>query len=119
MHLVKVAAGADALILNALLNARVAGIVIEGSGAGNVPNVWNAPIAACINASMPVVLVSRCLTGRIAPDYGGPGGGRTLHDLGVIDGGSLSGPKARVALSMALGAGMKVDAIRAVFELLH
>jgi len=115
VHLVKMVAGADALILNALLHARVAGIVIEGSGAGNVPNVWNEPIAACIAASMPVVLVSRCVSGRIAAVYGGPGGGRTLHSLGVIDGGWLSGPKARVALSLALGAGMSIDEIRALF----
>jgi L-asparaginase len=115
VHLVKMAAGADALILKALLDARVAGIVIEGSGAGNVPNVWNEPIAAIIAAAIPVVLVSRCPTGRIAPVYGGPGGGRTLHDLGVIDGGWLSGPKARVALSLGLGAGMNVDAIRGLF----
>jgi L-asparaginase len=108
-------AGADALVLNALVDARVAGIVVEGSGAGNVPNVWNEPIAACNAASIPVVLVSRCLTGRIVPVYGGPGGGRTLHDLGVIDGGWLSGPKARVALSLALGAGMSLDRIRVVF----
>jgi L-asparaginase len=59
--------------------------------------------------------VSRCLTGRIVPVYGGPGGGRTLHNLGVIDGGWLSGPKARVALSLALGAGMNIDAIRSLF----
>jgi L-asparaginase len=115
VHLVKMAAGADALILNALVDARVAGVVIEGSGSGNVPNVWNEPIAAMIAASMPVVLVSRCMTGRIVPVYGGPGGGRTLHELGVIDGGWLSGPKARVALSLALGAGMGVDAIRGLF----
>jgi L-asparaginase len=68
-----------------------------------------------IAASIPVVLVSRCPTGRIAPVYGGPGGGRTLHDLGVIDGGWLSGPKARVALSLGLGAAMNVDAIRSLF----
>ena len=115
VHLVKMAAGADALILNALLEARVAGVVIEGSGAGNVPNVWNEPIAAFIARSVPVVLVSRCLRGRIVPVYGGPGGGRTLHDLGVIDGGWLSGPKARVALSLALGAGMNLEAIRTLF----
>ena len=115
VHLVKMAAGADALILDALRNARVAGIVIEGSGAGNVPNVWNEPIAACIAASIPIVLVSRCLSGRIVPVYGGPGGGRTLHNLGVVDGGWLSGPKARVALSFGLGAGMSLDEIRGLF----
>ena len=116
VHLVKMSAGADALLLNALLDARVAGVIIEGSGAGNVPNVWSAPIASLVAASIPVVLVSRCATGRIVPVYGGPGGGRTLHDLGVVDGGWLSGPKARIALSLALGAGMNAAAIRALFD---
>jgi L-asparaginase len=118
VHLVKMAAGADSLLLRALLEARVGGVVIEGSGAGNVPNVWNEPIAALIAASIPVVLVSRCQTGRIVPVYGGPGGGRTLRDLGVIDGGWLSGPKARVALSLALGSGMASDGLRGFFAAL-
>ncbi len=115
VHLVKMAAGADALLLRALLEARVAGIVIEASGGGNVSDVWHEPIAALIAASIPVVLVSRCPTGRIVPVYGGPGGGRTLRALGVIDGGWLSGPKARVALSFALGSGMGTENIHRFF----
>lgn len=115
VHLVKMAAGADDLLLRALLDARASGVVVEGSGAGNVPDAWNEPIAALIAAKTPVVLVSRCLAGPIVPAYGGTGGGRTLHALGVIDGGWLSGPKARVALSVTLGSGMDIDAIRAFF----
>ena len=115
VHLVKMAAGSSDLLLRALLAARVAGVVIEGSGAGNVADVWHEPIAALLGAGIPVVLVSRCGTGRIVPVYGGPGGGRTLHDLGVIDGGWLSGPKARVALALALGSAMTPEEIRAFF----
>ena len=115
VHLVKMAAGADGLLLRALLEARVGGVVIEASGAGNVSDVWHEPIAALIASSIPVVLVSRCLTGRIVPVYGGPGGGRTLSTLGVIDGGWLSGPKARVALSLALGSGMDAEELRRFF----
>lgn len=115
VYLVKMAAGTDDLLLRALLEARVAGVVLEGSGAGNVADVWHEPIAALLAAAIPVVLVSRCLTGRIVPVYGGRGGGRTLHDLGVIDGGALSGPKARVALSLALGNGLSGDEVRAFF----
>ncbi len=115
VHLVKMAAGADDIVLRALVSADVDGVVIEGSGAGNVANAWHDPIAELIDRGTPVVLVSRCLTGRIVPVYGGPGGGRTLHEMGVIDGGWLSGPKARVALSLALGSGMNVDAVRSFF----
>ncbi|HEU5162416.1 MAG TPA: asparaginase [Thermoanaerobaculia bacterium] len=115
VYLVKMAAGADDLLLRTLIDARAAGVVIEGSGAGNVADVWNEPIAALLAAKTPVVLVSRCLAGRIVPAYGGKGGGRTLHALGVIDGGWLSGPKARVALSLALGNGMDIEACRRLF----
>lgn len=115
VHLVKMAAGASDLLLRTLLEAGVAGVVVEGSGAGNVADVWHEPIAAMIAAGIPVVLVSRCPTGRIVPVYGGRGGGRTIHALGVVDGGSLSGPKARVALSLALGAGLRGEALHAWF----
>ncbi len=115
VHLVKMAAGASDLFLRACVEAKVAGVVLEGSGAGNVTNAWHDPIEQLLAAEVPVVLVSRCGSGRIVPVYGGPGGGKTLHDMGVIDGGWLSGPKARIALSLALGAGMSVDEIRAMF----
>lgn len=115
VHLVTMAAGADDLLLRALLEARVAGVVIAGSGAGNVADSWNEPIAALLAAGIPVVLVSRCLSGRVVPAYGGRGGGRTIHALGVIDGGWLSGPKARIALSLALGSGMGIEELRAFF----
>lgn len=116
VYLVKMAAGTDGLLLNTLLNERADGVVLEGSGTGNVPDAWHEPIAALIAANVPVVLVSRCLTGRIVPAYGGRGGGKTLHGLGVIDGGSLSGPKARVALSLAIGSGMRLDGLRHFFS---
>lgn len=112
VHLVKMAAGADACLLRALVDAPVAGVVLEGSGAGNVADAWHGPVSALVAAGVPVVLVSRCGRGRIVPVYGGPGGGRTLHEMGVIDGGWLSGPKARVALCLALGSGMALEEIR-------
>lgn len=115
VHLVKMAAGADDLMLRALLEARVAGVVLEAGGAGNVCDVWHDSIAKFIARGTPVVLVSRCGGGRIVPVYGGPGGGRTLHEMGIIDGGWLNGQKARVALSLALGNGMGVEEIRAFF----
>lgn len=115
IHLVKMAAGADGLLLRALLDARVAGVVLEASGAGNVSDLWHEPIEKLIAAAIPVVLVSRCGRGRVVPVYGGPGGGRTLHDMGVIDGGPLTGPKARVALALASGEGMEVPQLRRFF----
>ncbi len=119
VHLVKMVAGASDLFLRACISAKAAGVVLEGSGAGNVANVWHEPVEQLIASGVPVVLVSRCGSGRIVPVYGGPGGGKTLQEMGVIDGGSLSGPKARVALSLALGAGMSVEEIRTLFAKLQ
>ena len=63
---------------------------------------------------MPVVLVSRCLAGGVAPAYGFPGGGADWLASGAIMGGTLSGPAARVALSLGLGAGLRGEALRAL-----
>jgi L-asparaginase len=62
-----------------------------------------------------VVLASRTGAGRVVPAYGGPGGGRTLVEHGVIPAGGLSGLKSRVALMLALGAGLDADGVRDLF----
>ncbi len=55
---------------------------------------------------MPVVLTTRCASGAVGPLYGFPGGGRSWQEAGAILAGTLSGPKARVALALGLGAGL-------------
>jgi L-asparaginase len=118
VHLFACAAGADPLPLRAVLTAGARGVVIAGSGAGNVHRDWEAPIRAAVEGGLPVVLVTRCGTGRVLPEYGAPGGGRRLRDIGVVPGGDLSGRKARVALMLALGAGFDLAAVRAYFAAL-
>jgi L-asparaginase len=49
---------------------------------------------------VPVVVTSRCPSGRVMPIYGGGGG--DLEDAGVIFSGDLKGPKARLILMAAL-----------------
>jgi L-asparaginase len=115
VYLIKMAAGMDDLLLRAVLEAKGRGVVIEGSGAGHVYEGWEASISALVQVGVPVVLVSRTGGGRVVAAYGGPGGGQTLRRLGVVPGGDLSGPKARLALMFALGAGLDLDGIRAYF----
>jgi L-asparaginase len=76
---------------------------------------WEEPIGALLERGVPVVLTSRTGAGRVVPAYGGPGGGRSLVERGVIPAGDLSGPKARVALMLALGAGLDSAAVRELF----
>jgi L-asparaginase len=87
----------------------VSGIVVEGTGAGNVPGTIVDGIDHAIAADVPVVIASRCWTGRPELIYGGPGGGVTLHEHGVIRSNGLNGPKARLALMVALGVSRDPD----------
>lgn len=90
------------------------GIVVAATGAGNTdPDLLAAAVEA-MAAGIPVVLVTRCFSGHAAPDYGFPGGGQTWFRAGAIPGGRLGGPKARVALSLGLGAGLDEDRLRAL-----
>jgi L-asparaginase len=118
VHLLECAAGADPLPLRAVLAAGARGVVVAGSGAGNVHRDWEGPIGQAVESGIPVVLVTRCGAGRVLPEYGAPGGGRRLHDMGVVPGGDLSGRKARIALMLALGAGFDPRAVRAYFAAL-
>jgi len=48
--------------------------------------------------------------------YGGAGCGKKLHDTGIIYGGDLSGPKARIKLMCALGKTSDTMEIKEMFE---
>jgi L-asparaginase len=77
------------------------GIVLVGTGAGNVPGTYVPAVQGALDAGVPVVITSRTL-GATAPIYGGPGGNATLRGLGVVDGQGLSPGKARLALMARL-----------------
>jgi L-asparaginase len=110
------ATGVDASLLRASLARGARGLVIQAAGAGNVPPSALPGIRAALAAGIPVVLVSRCPGGGVAPAYGYEGGGQMLKELGVILGGELTGPKARIKLMVALGMTSDPEAIRVLFE---
>jgi L-asparaginase len=110
------AAGLDGAPLAASVARGARGIVIEATGAGNVPPTVMPAIRAALEAGAAVVVVSRCPEGRVFPAYGYEGGGRRLRELGVILGGDLPGPKARIKLMVALGVSREREALRRMFE---
>jgi L-asparaginase len=117
LHLL--AAGSDAAPLRASLARGARGLVLEGTGAGNVPPAVVPGIRAALRAGVPVVVVSRCPEGRVAPLYGFAGGGARLEAMGVVLGGDLGGPKARIRLMVALGTDLDRSdpvALRRAFE---
>jgi L-asparaginase len=110
------ATGVDDALIRASLARGARGLVIEATGCGNVPPSVLPGLRAALAARVPVVLVSRCAEGRVSPAYGYEGGGQMLRRLGVIFGGDLPGPKARVKLMVALGLTSDPDEIRTLFE---
>jgi L-asparaginase len=108
--------GIDGEIADWHLDRDAHGLVIEGTGAGNVAGSLVPGIERALAAGVPVVETTRCLTGEVAPIYGGPGGGHSLAKLGVIRGAELSAAKARLALAVALAVDPSVDGVRAWFE---
>jgi L-asparaginase len=58
-------------------------------------------IRRATHAGIPIVISSRCPTGRVEPVYGN-GGGKDLADAGAIFAGDLKGPKARLLLMVLL-----------------
>jgi L-asparaginase len=102
--------------IEACLDMGVSGLVVEGFGAGNVPPGLVPSLVKAAAARIPVVVTTRCPEGGVSPIYAYPGGGADLAEKGMIMGGRLDGPKARINLMLALGAGMPLTAIRALFK---
>jgi len=96
----------DGDLVRAAIDQGVAGIVIEATGSGNTDPDLLAAATEAIAAGIPVALTTRCASGAVGPLYGFPGGGRSWAEAGAIMAGTLSGPKARIALALGLGAGL-------------
>ena len=83
--------------------------MLEGTGRGNANDQVVEAVREATARGVPVVVCSRCATGRVEPVYG-RGGGRDLEETGALFAGDLAGPKTRVLLQIALGAGLDVGA---------
>jgi L-asparaginase len=110
------AAGVDGSLVRASLRRGARGLVIEGSGAGNVPPAVVPILRGAIRSGRPVVLVARCPEGRVTPIYGFVGGGLRLLEMGVILAPDLPGPKARIKLMVALGHTSDLAELRRIFD---
>ena len=97
----------DAGLLDAATSLSPAGLVIEATGAGNTSEDLRERAERAMGAGVAVVLCSRCAAGSAGAYYAFPGGGATWVKAGAMLAGTLSGPKARIALSLALGAGLR------------
>ena len=113
VDLIRLHAGSDSRFLLASVESGARAIVLEATGRGNANDQVIEGVRAATDAGVCVVVCSRCVEGRVEPVYG-RGGGRDLADAGAVFAGDLAGPKARVLLQLALGAGLDpVEALAA------
>jgi len=102
--LLKLAVGMEAGLLEDALARGARGVVLEALGGGRVPPWWLPAIGQARAQGVPVVIASRCPSGRVWDAYGYPGAYRTLAGLGCLFAGGLNGQKARVKLMVVLAA---------------
>ena len=106
VEIVSMYGGADGYLIKAALDHGARGLVVQGLGWGNVNKPMYAAIKDAIARGVPVVITSRVPNGRVLPNYGWEGGGKTLVDAGVVVGDDLSPQKARILLMLLLQSGI-------------
>ena len=115
VDLIKATAGMDDRFVQTSISSGAHGIVFEAFGRGNLPPSLIPSIQRAIDKDIVIVLVSRVYTGRVLPEYGYLGGGKNLASYGVLLGGDLRGPKARIKLMCLLGKYEKSELIKKFF----
>ena len=106
----------DGSLLDAAAGLRPPGIVVEATGAGNTAGALVEAGARAIERGIVVAFTSRCAAGASSTGYAFPGGGATWARAGALLAGHLSGPKARIALALGLGAGLERDGLAALLS---
>lgn len=93
----------------------VDGIVLEGTGLGNVTPALASAVDEALDRGLPIVLTSRCHAGAVSGVYGTQGGGKRLLEKGVLPAGHLPAWKARIKLMLALEAVEESGSVAAYF----
>lgn len=114
--LIKCGVDMDSSLINYMIDNKYNGIVLEGMGRGNIPPLMVDGVIRAYKNNIPIVLVSRCHTGRVLDTYGYEGAGKTLTDAGIILGFNLPGQKARIKLIVSLCYTNKYTEIKEIFE---
>ena len=109
--------GMDGAVIEAVLEATgAAGLVVEGTGSGNVPGGAVGSIRSAVEAGLPVIVATRVPGGATRSGYGSPGGGAELRELGAVVAGPLSAGKARLLLMVLLARGLSGEDAAREFE---
>jgi L-asparaginase len=116
VQLVRMAQGANDLLLRACIRERVAGIVVEATAGGNVNEPFYRAICDALDAGIPVVVATRLASGAPHPGKAYRGSFKSLVEHGAIGAGYLGGLKARILLMVALAHTREREALAHLFE---
>jgi L-asparaginase len=108
-------AGADERLLDASRHA-ARGVVLAAMGRGNIPPAMVPGVERWIGEGKPIIISSRAQSGGVGLTYGYAGAGRRLHDMGAIFALGRRPQQARIDLILALGLGMDMTRVKALFE---
>jgi L-asparaginase len=117
VHILKAYSGSDSLLIDYLLDNFAKGIVIEALGRGNLPPKMIPGIEKALKLGVPIIITSRCPSGRTLDSYGYIGGGKYLTDMGCIMATSLNSQKARLLLMQALTISSDSNFLRGLFTI--
>jgi len=114
--IVKTGLGDDGRLIDALQDLGYEGAVVEGTGAGHVPQQIVERLAR-LSGQMPVVLATRVPGGPVfTSSYGFSGSEIDLIGRGLVPAGLLPPHKARLLLACLVGAGLSRSEIEAQFK---
>jgi L-asparaginase len=102
VEIVAMYGGADGRLLRAAVDGGAKGIVVQALGWGNMNIPMFGAVKYALSKNIPVVIASRVPNGRVLPNYGFEGGGKTLVDAGAVMADDLSPQKARILLMLLL-----------------
>jgi L-asparaginase len=106
VEIVAMYGGADGRLLRSAVDNGAKGIVVQALGWGNMNIPMFNAVKYALSKNVPVVVSTRVPTGRVLPNYGFEGGGKTLADAGAVLADDLSPAKARILLMLLLQNGV-------------
>jgi len=109
VEIVAMYGGADGRLLRAAVDSGAKGIVVQALGWGNMNIPMFGAVKYALSKNIPVVIASRVPNGRVLPNYGFEGGGKTLMDAGAVMADDLSPQKARILLMLLLQKGVSAQ----------
>ena len=106
VEIVAMYGGADGRLLRAAVDSGAQGIVVQALGWGNMNIPMFSAVKYALSKNIPVVIASRVPNGRVLPNYGFEGGGKTIVDAGAVMADDLSPQKSRILLMLLLQNGV-------------